>query len=59
MTFKGKKAYWLAVDENAIKRDIYENGPLEAAFTVFADFMSYKSGKYDIDKTFKKYPLMR
>ena len=29
-----------------IKREIYHNGPMEIAFTVYADFMSYKSGVY-------------
>ena len=42
----GEKAYWLNVDEEAIKREIYKNGPLEASYTVYADFLSYKSGVY-------------
>jgi cathepsin B len=29
-----------------IKEDIFNNGPVEAYFTVYADFMSYKSGIY-------------
>ena len=31
---------------SAIKRQLVENGPLEGAFTVYADFMNYKSGVY-------------
>jgi cathepsin B len=30
----------------AIKKEIYENGPVEAGFRVYQDFMSYKSGVY-------------
>ncbi|MDN4175924.1 C1 family peptidase, partial [Nocardioides sp. SOB77] len=26
--------------------EIYKNGPVEAAFTVYEDFLSYKSGVY-------------
>jgi len=26
--------------------EIYTNGPVEGAFTVYSDFMSYKSGVY-------------
>jgi len=30
----------------AIQSDIYTNGPVETGFTVYADFMNYKSGIY-------------
>jgi len=30
----------------SIKSDIYANGPVETGFTVYADFMNYKSGVY-------------
>lgn len=30
----------------AIKSEIYAHGPMEAAFTVYADFFNYKSGVY-------------
>ncbi|XP_037574727.2 cathepsin B, partial [Dermacentor silvarum] len=33
-------------DETQIKTEIYKNGPVEALFTVYADFLSYKSGVY-------------
>jgi len=29
-----------------IKAEIFENGPMETGFTVYEDFMSYKSGVY-------------
>lgn len=31
---------------DAIKTEIYNNGPVEGAFTVYSDFMNYKSGVY-------------
>jgi len=33
--------------EAAIKNEIYTNGPIETGFTVYQDFMSYKSGIYE------------
>ena len=30
----------------AIKQELYDNGPLEGAFTVYEDFFSYSSGVY-------------
>lgn len=33
-------------DEISIRLELYENGPVEAAFTVYEDFMSYQSGIY-------------
>jgi len=32
--------------ETAIMQEIMQNGPVETAFTVYADFLSYKSGVY-------------
>jgi len=32
--------------EDDIKAEIFQNGPVETAFTVYADFLSYKSGVY-------------
>lgn len=45
MTF-GASSY--SVDSNvaAIQKEIMTNGPVEAAFTVYGDFPSYKSGVY-------------
>lgn len=31
---------------DAIKKDLIENGPVTAAFTVYEDFVNYKSGVY-------------
>ena len=38
--------YSIANDEEQIKNEIYLNGPVEAAFTVYSDFPNYKSGVY-------------
>ncbi|XP_077553626.1 cathepsin B-like [Haemaphysalis longicornis] len=38
--------YSTSPDEEQIKTEIFKNGPVEASFTVFADFPSYKSGVY-------------
>lgn len=42
----GEKSYSIEADENAIKQEIYRNGPVEGAFSVFEDFVNYKSGVY-------------
>jgi len=34
------------IGENDILNDIYLNGPVETAFTVYEDFLTYKSGVY-------------
>jgi cathepsin B len=39
-------AYGVASDVQQIQTEIMTNGPVEAAFTVYADFVSYKSGVY-------------
>jgi len=39
-------AYTVAAHEDAIKQDLYKNGSVEAAFTVYEDFPTYKSGVY-------------
>jgi len=41
-----KSSYALENDEDQIKNDLINYGPVEAAFTVYADFLSYKSGVY-------------
>lgn len=38
--------YHTFTSTNAIKQEIYTNGPIQTAFTVYADFMSYHSGIY-------------
>ncbi|KAL3284731.1 hypothetical protein HHI36_018876 [Cryptolaemus montrouzieri] len=42
----GKTAYSLSSDQNGIQKELYTNGPVEAAFTVYEDLLSYKSGVY-------------
>ena len=43
---KFKKVYQLGTDVDEIKTEIYTNGPVDATFQVFEDFMTYKSGVY-------------
>jgi len=42
----GKAPQTLPRDEQAIMKELMENGPAEAAFTVYEDFVNYKSGVY-------------
>jgi len=42
----GKSAYSISSDPNAIATEIMTNGPVEVAFTVYEDFLTYKSGVY-------------
>jgi cathepsin B len=32
-------------DEKEIMKELYKNGPVEGAFTVYEDFLLYKSGE--------------
>lgn len=41
----GKKSYSITKNEDEIRQEIFEHGPVEAAFTVYEDLLSYKSGK--------------
>jgi len=42
----GQSGYRLHNNVDAIKTELFTNGPVEVAFTVYADFPSYKSGVY-------------
>jgi cathepsin B len=42
----GAKSYSVKRDESRIMQEIFQNGPVEGAFTVYDDFPSYKSGVY-------------
>jgi cathepsin B len=42
----GKNSYSVKRNEDQIRLEIYKNGPVEAAFTVYEDFVQYKSGVY-------------
>lgn len=44
--FHTKDKYTISSDQNKIMTEIYTNGPVEGAFTVYADFPNYKSGVY-------------
>ena len=40
----GSRSYSLPSKQEQIMTDIYKNGPVEAAFSVYADFLLYKTG---------------
>lgn len=40
-----KKAYSIKKSVTSIQEEIMTNGPVQAAFSVYADFLSYSSGK--------------
>lgn len=40
----GKSSYSIPPNEQDIMTELYKNGPVEGAFTVYEDFLSYKSG---------------
>jgi len=42
----GSSSYAVPSDVASIQTEIMTNGPVEAAFTVYEDFVSYKSGVY-------------
>ncbi|KAI5651913.1 papain family cysteine protease domain-containing protein [Phthorimaea operculella] len=42
----GKNVYEIDLNEDQIRAELYQNGPVEAVFQVFDDFLSYKSGVY-------------
>ena len=41
----GKTAYNVPSEVGQIQTELYKNGPVEGAFTVYEDFPLYKSGK--------------
>lgn len=42
----GQKAYSVGRDEEKIRTEIFKNGPVEGAFTVYEDLINYKEGVY-------------
>ncbi|GLH05369.1 Cathepsin L-like proteinase [Gryllus bimaculatus] len=44
--YHGQKSYTLMQDVEEIQLEIMKNGPVEAAFTVYEDFVQYKTGVY-------------
>lgn len=44
MCVAGKTAYSVETSEEQIQNEIFKNGPVEGAFTVYEDFVLYKHG---------------
>ena len=42
----GNSAYSVSSKVDQIQTEIMKKGPVEGAFTVYADFPTYKSGRY-------------
>ncbi|XP_064460421.1 cathepsin B-like [Ornithodoros turicata] len=42
----GETVYLLESDEDQMRAEIYKNGPVQASFSVYSDFLNYKSGVY-------------
>lgn len=42
----GCQSYSVPNSEKEIMAEIYKNGPVEAAFSVYSDFLMYKTGAY-------------
>jgi cathepsin B len=42
-------SYGVNSDQNSIMQEIYTNGPVEACFSVYQDFLQYKQGVYQYD----------
>ena len=43
-----RKAYAVSSDEAAIRREIYEHGPVTAGMEVYSDWVHYSSGVYKV-----------
>ncbi|KHJ99388.1 hypothetical protein OESDEN_00626 [Oesophagostomum dentatum] len=43
-----KSAYRVSANEKAIQKEIMINGPVQASFTVYADFRAYKKRIYKL-----------
>lgn len=56
----GKIWYSVASNEEAIRTEIYNNGPVEASLSAYEDFYVYKSGNFDsfVSKIQKKVYLI-
>ncbi|XP_061563160.1 cathepsin B-like [Cololabis saira] len=42
----GKRSYSIPSQQEQIMTELYKNGPVEAAFSVYEDFLQYKTGVY-------------
>lgn len=47
---RGKSVYTIDPDEDQIRAELYTNGPVEASFEIYTDFLNYKSGIYKMFK---------
>lgn len=45
-----KSTYGVGPDASEIQQEIFTNGPVEACFSVYEDFLSYKSGVYQVEE---------
>ncbi|KAF9815355.1 hypothetical protein SFRURICE_011507 [Spodoptera frugiperda] len=43
---RGKRVYSVDSNEESIKAELYNNGPVEVSFVVYEDFFAYKKGVY-------------
>lgn len=41
----GRQTYSVPSKQEQIMAELYKNGPVEAAFSVYADFLTYKTGE--------------
>jgi len=56
---KGKSNYTISEEDN-MKTELYQNGPFQAVFEVYADFMQYKGGVYEhASGTFEGYHTVK
>lgn len=44
--FSAQTVYSIHSSEDTIKHELFKNGPVEADFEVYADFVNYRSGVY-------------
>lgn len=49
----GKRTYSIPSQQEQIMTELYKNGPVEAAFSVYADFLLYKSGEAGFESVSK------
>lgn len=52
LSVAGKTAYSVQSSEEQIQNEIYKNGPVEGAFTVYEDFVLYKTGNVAAHQNF-------
>lgn len=52
---KGASAYSVSSNVVEIQTEIMTNGPVEGAFDVYSDFLTYKSGAYSLRRLHESY----